>query len=266
MPSRKKKKSSKSNELLKNKIIAPILIAFIFGSILSYVVIQPQVNSLETNEGVLESQISFLEKQITELKIKESELSQSQTIDNDLQSQVTSNERENEAMSQKISSLNNELNVLENQLQDNKIQLSDSILRSEISESELSKLNSRLDSITTTIEKFENDKLLLVELRKEIPSSRNEAHNHWDRVKGIAVVSDPTLGPKIDKVISMIDAYYDWLEDQPGVNSTDAEFFNWIIEGNISGAINYTAEIGQFQNDALLAVIIRMDAAISLVS
>ena len=108
MPSRKKKKSSKSNALLKNKIIAPILIAFIFGSILSYVVIQPQVISLKTNEDVLESQISFLEKQITELKIKESELSQSQTIVNDLQSQVTSNELENEAMSQKISSLNNE--------------------------------------------------------------------------------------------------------------------------------------------------------------
>ncbi len=266
MLSRKKKESSKSNELLKNKIIVPILIAFIFGSILSYVVIQPQVNSLKTNEDVLESQISFLENRITELKIKESELAQSQTIVNDLQSQATSNELENESMSQKISSLNNELNVLENQLQDNKIQLSDSILRAEISESELSKLNSRLDYITVTIEKFENDKLLLVELRKKIPSSRNEAHDHWGRVKDIAVISDPTLGPKIDKVISMIDAYYDWLDDQPGVNSTDTEFFNWIVEGNISGAINYTAEIGQFQNDALLAVIIRMDAAISIIS
>ena len=93
MPSRKKKKSSKSNALLKKKIITPILIAFIFGSILSYVVIQPQVDSLKTNEDVLESQISFLEKQITELKIKESELSKSQTIVNDLQSQVTRIER-----------------------------------------------------------------------------------------------------------------------------------------------------------------------------
>ena len=264
--SRKSKKRSQSNELLKNKILAPILIAFLFGGILGYVITQPQVNTLKTNEDVLESQILFLEERINELKIKESELSQSQTAVNNLQSQINSNEIENEALSKKVSSLNTEITILETALQDNKVQLNVAIQEAELSEDELSKMNTRLTSITQTIEKFENDKLLLVELRKEIPSSRAEAHNHWERVKDIAVVSDPTLGPKIDKVISMVDAYYDWLDQQPGVNSTDTDFFNWIVEGNISGAINYTSEIGKFQNDALLAVIIRMDAAISLVS
>ena len=57
-----------------------------------------------------------------------------------------------------------------------------------------------------------------------------------------------------------------WLENQPGVNATDAEFFDWIIEGNISGALNYTTEIGNFQKDALLTIIIRMAAALSIVS
>ena len=266
MSSRKRKRSSQSNTLLKNKILAPILIAFLFGAILGYVVIQPQVNSLKTNEDILESQIIFLEDRIAELKLKESDLSQSQIIVNDLQSQLDSNNFENDALSQKISTLNTELTNLETELQNNKIQLNDSIQRAEVSEAELSKLNSRLGALTTTIEKFENDKLLLVELRKEIPSSRFEAHNHWERVRDIAIVSDPTLGPKIDKVISMIDAYYDWIDQQPGANSTDTDFFNWIVEGNISGAINYTSEIGKFQNDALLAVIIRMDAAISLIS
>ena len=264
--SRKPKKRSQSNALLKNKILAPIIIAFLFGGILGYVVTQPQVNTLKTNEEVLESQILFLEGRINELKTKESELSQSQTIVNDLQSQINSNELENEALSQKVSLLNAEITILETSLQDNKAQLSVAIQDAEISEDELSNMNIRLNSLTKTIEKFENDKLLLIELRKEIPSSRAEAHNHWERVKDIAVVSDPTLGPKIDKVISMIDAYYDWLDQQPGVNSTDTDFFNWIVEGNISGAINYTSEIGKFQNDALLAVIIRMDAAISLIS
>ena len=264
--SRKSKKRSQSNELLKNKILAPILIAFLFGGILGYVVTQPQVNTLQTNEDVLESQILFLEERINELKIKESELSQSQTAVNNLQSQINSNEIENEALSKKVSSLNTEITILETALQDNKVQLNVAIQEAELSEDELSKMNTRLTSITQTIEKFENDKLLLVELRKEIPSSRAEAHNHWERVKDIAVVSDPTLGPKIDKVISMIDAYYDWLDQQPGANYTDTDFFNWIVEGNISGAINYTSEIGKFQNDALLAVIIRMDAAVSLVS
>ena len=264
--SRKTKKRSKSNGLSKNKVLAPIIIAFLFGGILGYVATQPQVNTLQTNEDVLESQILFLEERINELKIKESELSQSQTTVNNLQSQITSNELENEVLSKKVSSLNAEITILETALQDNKVQLSTAIQEAEISEDELSKMNTRLDSITKTIEKFENDKLLLVELRKEIPASRFEAHSHWERVKDIAVVSDPTLGPKIDKVISMIDAYYDWLDQQPGANSTDTDFFNWIVEGNISGAINYTSEIGKFQNDALLAVIIRMDAAVSLVS
>ena len=264
--SRKPKKRSQSNELFKNKILAPILIAFLFGGILGYAITQPQVNTLKTNEDVLESQILFLEERINELKIKESELSQSQTVVNTLQSQINSNKLENAALSEKVSLLNSEITVLENTLEDNKVQLSVAIQDAEMSEAEISKLNTRLNSITKTIEKFENDKLLLVELRKEIPSSRSEAYNHWERVKDIAIVSDPTLGPKIDKVISMIDAYYDWLDQQPGVNSTDTDFFNWIVEGNISGAINYTSEIGKFQNDALLAVIIRMDAAISLVS
>ena len=177
--SRKPKTRSQSNELLKNKILVPIIIAFLFGGILGYVVTQPQVNTLKTNEDVLESQILFLEERINELKIKESELSQSQTAVNNLQSQINSNELENEALSQKVSSLNAEITILETSLQDNKAQLSVAIQDAEISEDELSNMNIRLNSLTKTIEKFENDKLLLIELRKEIPSSRAEAHNHW---------------------------------------------------------------------------------------
>ena len=59
--SRKPKKRSQSNALLKNKILAPIIIAFLFGGIFGYVVTQPQVTTLQTNEEVLESQILFLE-------------------------------------------------------------------------------------------------------------------------------------------------------------------------------------------------------------
>ena len=119
MSSRKRKRSSQSNTLLKNKILAPILIAFLFGAILGYVVIQPQVNSLKTNEDILESQIIFLEDRIAELKLKESDLSQSQIIVNDLQSQLDSNNFENDALSQKISTLNTELTNLETELQNN---------------------------------------------------------------------------------------------------------------------------------------------------
>ena len=119
---------------------------------------------------------------------------------------------------------------------------------------------------TKTKPKVEEKSYLLVELRKEVPTTRLQAQEHWQNVKVIAIQSDPNLGTKIDRVISMINPYYDWLENQPGVNATEAEFFNWIIEGNISGALNYTEEIGKFQNDALLTVIIRMDAALSIVS
>ena len=154
----KSKKRSQSNGLLKNKILAPILIAFLFGGILGYVITQPQVNTLKTNEDVLESQILFLEERIKELKIKESELSQSQTAVNNLQSQINSNEIENEALSKKVSSLNTEITILETALQDNKVQLNVAIQEAELSEDELSKMNTRLTSITHTIEKFENDK------------------------------------------------------------------------------------------------------------
>lgn len=266
MTARKTKKSTKSTPLLRNRLFVPIIVAFIIGSVFSYVIVQPQVSDLKTNEDVLNSQILFLENQLSDLKEKESKLTQSQIRVDELQSQVNLFEQEHKQLTQEISSLNNEIVIIETELVDKKEELSLSVQQAELSETELVKLNSRLDLISDTIIKFDNDKLLLVELRKEIPTTRFEALDHWKRVKDIAVTSDPNLGPSVDKVISMVDAYYDWIEQQPGVNSTDAEFFDWIVQGNISGALNYTSEIGKFQNDALLTVIIRMDAALSLVA
>ena len=259
----KRKTSSPS---LRNKLLGSIVVAFLFGSIFGYVLIQPQIDDLATNEVVLRSEINFLNNRINELEIKESELSVSKNTIENLQTKLGSYEKDQNELSQEISVLNNQLEQIEVELEIKQDELGLTVQNAQLSEQELDKANLRLESIKSTIIKFENDKLLLVELRKEVPTTRLQAQEHWQNVKVIAIQSDPNLGTKIDRVISMINPYYDWLENQPGVNSTEAEFFNWIIEGNISGALNYTEEIGKFQNDALLTVIIRMDAALSIVS
>ena len=73
----KRKTSSPS---LRNKLLGSIVVAFLFGSIFGYVLIQPQIDDLATNEVVLRSEINFLNNRINELEIKESELSVSKIL------------------------------------------------------------------------------------------------------------------------------------------------------------------------------------------
>ena len=94
MTAGKTKKSTKSPPLLRNRLFVPIIVAFIIGSIFSYVIVQPQVSDLKTNEDVLNSQILFLENQLSDLKEKESKLTQSQIRVDELQSQVNLFEQE----------------------------------------------------------------------------------------------------------------------------------------------------------------------------
>ena len=87
--------------------------------------------------------------------------------------------------------LNNQLEQIEVELEIKQDELGLTVQNAQLSEQELDKANLRLESIKSTIIKFENDKLLLVELRKEVPTTRLQAQEHWQNVKVIAIQSDP---------------------------------------------------------------------------
>ena len=61
-------------------------------------------------------------------------------------------------------------------------------------------------------ERLKADRLLLVEMRKEVPPNRDEATRLWAGLKPLAVASDASLGIALDRVTRAIPAYYTWRE------------------------------------------------------
>lgn len=277
MPVKKKSRRSKSNSRFKSnqsssiiltkysKLFVSIFIAFIFGSLLSYSYITPQLSELRAHEEVLNSEIDFLNSRVEDLELTERNLNDAKANIAILNQNLMQSEQENIQFNSQINRLNTDVSNLQDNFELQKLEL-DTILREkDLSDAEVTRINDKLVSIKSVILRFDNDKLLLVEIRKEIPQTRNEAQQHWKNVKTIALQTDSSLGPAIDKVITKIDPYYDWIAKLDNV-TTDEEYINWIIEGQLSGAYTYNEEIVEFRNDALLAVIIRMDAALSLIA
>ena len=277
MPVKKKSRRSKSNSRSKSnqsssiiltkysKLFVSIFIAFIFGSLLSYSYITPQLSELRAHEEVLNSEIDFLNSRVEDLELTERNLNDAKANIAILNQNLMQSEQENIQFNSQINRLNTDVSNLQDNFELQKLEL-DTILREkDLSDAEVTRINDKLVSIKSVILRFDNDKLLLVEIRKEIPQTRNEAQQHWKNVKTIALQTDSSLGPAIDKVITKIDPYYDWIAKLDNVTN-DEEYINWIIEGQLSGAYTYNEEIVEFRNDALLAVIIRMDAALSLIA
>ena len=277
MPVKKKSRRSKSNSRSKSnqsssiiltkysKLFVSIFIAFIFGSLLSYSYITPQLSELRAHEEVLNSEIDFLNSRVEDLELTERNLNDAKANIAILNQNLIQSEQENIQFNSQINRLNTDISSLQDNFESQKLEL-DTILREkDLSDAEVTRINDKLVSIKSVILRFDNDKLLLVEIRKEIPQTRNEAQQHWKNVKTIALQTDSSLGPAIDKVITKIDPYYDWIAKLDNVTN-DEEYINWIIEGQLSGAYTYSDEIVEFRNDALLAVIIRMDAALSLIA
>ena len=101
---------------------------------------------------------------------------------------------------------------------------------------------------------LEADRLLLVELRKDDPETREDAQRLWAGIKRIAVQSDPALASKADEVTRGIPAYYDWVE-RDFVSTREAQ-----ISALLTGAFEYIDSVDAFW-DAFLAVVInRIDA------
>ena len=273
--STRKTKSSRSNKSNNSfdltiinkysKFLVFIFIAFIFGFYLNSSLLTPQLNELRSREDVLNSEINFLNSRVEDLELTERNLNDAKENIAILNQNLIQFEQENIQYNSQINQLNTEVSSLQDNLESKKLELNTLLNEKELSDAELLMINTKLDSLKSVIIKFNNDRLLLVELRKEIPQSRNEAHEHWKNVKTIAIQTDSSLGPAIDKVIMRVDPYYDWIAKLDNVTN-DQEYIEWIIEGQMSGAYTYSDEIVEFRNDALLAVIIRMDAALSLVA
>ncbi len=131
-------------------------------------------------------------------------------------------------------------------------------------EGRLEILNEKLSSIEQIVAKLENDRLLLVELIKEPPEAREDAKEYWRSVKTVAVKSDPSLGPAVDKIIARIDAYFDWVDRSPARGASEAEWGSWLLDYHYSGAVDYGLAIDDFHKAAFQVVATHIDLAVTL--
>ena len=120
-------------------------------------------------------------------------------------------------------------------------------------------LAAQIAEFQTAIAPLADDRLLLVELRKDTPDTLEDATEYWETVKELAVAADPTLGAKVDRVIQFLPTYFDWFE---GEYSDTCESLQAFFD---TGAVEFGTLSGDLQSDVFLLLINRIDVATGLV-
>ena len=111
-------------------------------------------------------------------------------------------------------------------------------------------------SIRDSIDLLANDRLLLIEIRKEPPIERDNATKHWRNIKLIATQSDPTLSRPASRILDASDAFFSWREKTfTSQEEATTDFFT-------TGAGTYRDEIEDFKKKVLFMLILRLDAII----
>jgi len=114
--------------------------------------------------------------------------------------------------------------------------------------------------LQTFLNGMEADRLLLAEIRKDLPDKRADADLYLKRLKVLAGQSDPVhLVPKVNRLIEQAPIYYDWLEKNgtaQGQNQGQSA-----SEYVVGGARGFVVAFQDFQNALLLTVINRLDIA-----
>ena len=100
------------------------------------------------------------------------------------------------------------------------------------------------------------DRLLLFEVRKDIPDKRADADVFLKKLKDLAAKSDAArLVPKVNRMIEQAPIYYDWLEKNI---QNQQENQNEYVVG---GARGFLVAYQDFQAEVMLVVINRLEIA-----
>ena len=225
-------------------VVIVITIGVAAGYCLGYAQLQPQVEDLRTSLAKTEESLS----------VTQANLDKTQILLLATKANLTKNEAELKETLQKLQSTKEELSTTQANLKSTSDQVKS--------------LNGTLTQVKRMVSKLDNDRLLLIELRKDLPETRAEAKDYWSNVKRLAVKSDPALGPSVDKIIVQIDAYFDWIEAMPGGDATSEEILIWLIDEYyyLYAAYRYSDAIEAFQKEAHLVVVTHIDIAVELIS
>ena len=132
-------------------------------------------------------------------------------------------------------------------------------------QTEVANLQQRLELIQRSISRLDNDRILLADLRRDVPTTRDEAKSFWEGVKSRAVKVDSTLGVSVEDILSKLDNWFIWLARLNNA-TTFEEFGRLYVDAVNAGAFDYFDAITKFQQDALLTVIVHLDQVVTLLT
>jgi len=130
-------------------------------------------------------------------------------------------------------------------------------------QSQVTEKQGNLEFLRDMANAVERHRLLLVQLRKDLPLTREETEAYWDTMKTIASRADPALASPAGKVILKIDNYFDWNERRPNPTAPSEEHLAWLADQSTSGATAYADSKDSFVKEALLSVISQIDIVVS---
>jgi hypothetical protein len=117
-----------------------------------------------------------------------------------------------------------------------------------------------LERLTSQVDGLEADRLLLTELRKEVPTARAEAERYLERLRRLALIADPMrLAPLIRRMMDAAPEFLDW---------RDGDFANPEARSRAfaeSGAHGFPTAFTTFRNAVLLSVSNRIEGLLVLI-
>lgn len=125
---------------------------------------------------------------------------------------------------------------------------------------ERDRLTSSLSHFDDLYEPLEADRQLLFELRKGLPETRPEAEAQLERIRSLALSSNPSrLGQLIDRVGDAAPAFFEWRFTEFG---SSEEATNAYID---TGANAFDTTMNEFRNEVLMSVANRLDGLLTVI-
>lgn len=224
-----------------------------------------------SHDSILETYISDNEDNVHQLVVEIQSLrsdmedmdSASRVISEELAATIQSEYELKQQLSQAQATASTVLDVIaEKELALEQMSSADSQISLLKSEIQSSKSEAQLNSaaITEMSNTIERHRLLLVEIRKDPPDTREETVAYWDNIRSVASRANPALSSPVEKIMLKIDNYFDWSDRSPNANGSSNDYVDWLADYTTSGAIAYENATATFTKDALLAVITHLDS------
>ncbi len=233
--------------------------------------IKESVDKLDSNQKDLKNRVEQLLSRTEQLEPKVERLTKdvgnltlAQERVKTLETSLSEKQSANAKIQTQLTNTNRTLTNTVQELETKKKQLEVTLKDSETYKEQARSLSTKITAFEKTIGKLDKDRVMIVELRKDPPSTKDDADAFWRNMRRVAGESDSRLGLLVDNIISRIDSYFKWADAQPSPDKSIDEFFDWLVAYGSSGAADYDRAVQRFQREALLVVVTHIGLTVDL--